>query len=295
MDTRSEAVETPLRVFWKRFKRHRLALVSAFILIILGAAAIGATYVAPYHPNEINLDHLPSPGVPASPSWQHLFGTDSMGRDYFSRAIYGARISLSVGFVAVSISISIGVFVGALAGYLGGKTDEVLMRVVDFVLTFPTFFLILTIQSILTPSIYNVMIVIGLTGWASIARVVRGEVLSVKNKDFVEAARAMGNSDLKIIVRHILPHTTAVIVVAATLGIPGAILTESALSFLGLGVQPPTASWGNMLQNANVYMRIAWWMSFFPGVLISITVLAFNFVGDGLRDALDPKQLQKKA
>jgi len=288
-------VRTPTQIFWTKFKKHKLALLSAAYLLLLVVVAIFAPTIAPYDPNEINTQILPSAGVPLGPSWSHPFGTDDLGRDYFSRAIVSTRISLSVGLVSVGISLGVGTFVGAVSGYAGGRVDEVLMRLVDLILTFPSFFLILTIQSMLEPSIYNVMVVIGLVSWATIARLVRGEVLAIKNEDYIEAARALGLPDSRIIRKHILPQVSAVLIVAATIGLPAAILTESALSFLGLGVQPPTASWGNMLQDADVYMRTAWWMGFFPGLLISLTVLAFNFLGDGLRDALDPKQLRQSS
>jgi peptide/nickel transport system permease protein len=222
-----------------------------------------------------------------SPSFNHLFGTDDLGRDIFSRALYGARVSLSVGLVAVSIAVVIGTLFGSVSGYYGGWLDAFIMRFVDIMLSFPTIFLILTIQVMLTPNIYNVMIVIGITSWMGVARLVRGEFLSLKERDFVEAARAIGVKDLGIIFRHILPNAIAPIVVAATLGIAGAILTESALSFLGLGVQPPMASWGNMLMDAQAYMRDAPWMAVIPGLLILITVLSIYFVGEGLRDALN--------
>jgi peptide/nickel transport system permease protein len=253
-----------------------LTVLSAFILL-----AIFAPLVAPYHPDEI----VESETLP--PSFKHLFGTDDLGRDIFSRALYGARISLSVGLIAVSISILIGTLMGACAGYFGGATDGIIMRFVDVMLSFPSIFLILAIQVMLTPSIYNVMLVIGLTSWMGVARLVRGEYLKIRELSYVEAARSIGCSNFRIIFKHILPNAQTPIVVAATLGMAGAILTESALSFLGLGVQPPMPSWGNMLMDAQAYMRDAAWMAIIPGLLILMAVLSLYFVGEGLRETLD--------
>ena len=229
-------------------------------------------------------------GSPKPPSLTHLFGTDNLGRDLVIRSIFGARISLAVAFVSVMISISIGILYGLTAGYLGGRTDEFLMRVVDLFMAIPTIFLILTIQILLTPSIWNVVIVIGITSWMGVARLVRAEVLSVKERPFILAAKARGISTTPIIIKHIFPHTLAPIIVAATLGMGGAILTESVLSYLGLGVQPPHASWGNMLDNSLAYMSDAPWMSIVPGIFITLTVLALNFIGDSLRAIFNPKE-----
>jgi len=203
--------------------------------------------------------------------------------------VYGARISLTVGFVAIGIATIIGVIVGALAGYFGGLIDAFLMRFVDLMLTIPTFFLILAVIAFMEPSIYNIMIVIGVTGWMSVARLVRAEFLSLRERDFVVAARAIGLSDRAIITRHLLPNAMAPVLVSATLGVAGAILTESALSFLGIGVQPPTPSWGNILTVGKDYIEFAWWLSFYPGLAILITVLGYNLLGEGIRDALDPR------
>ena len=223
------------------------------------------------------------------PSLQHPLGTDELGRDVLSRMIWGSRISLKVGFVAVGIAIFIGVIVGAVAGYYGGWVDAVLMRFVDMMLCFPAFFLILAVIAILEPSIYNIMAVIGLTSWMGVARLVRAEFLRIREMDFVKAARSIGASDFRIIFRHILPNAMSPVLVAATLGVAGAILTESALSFLGIGVQPPTPSWGNMLTAGKDNMEIAWWLSVFPGLAILVTVLGYNLLGEGLRDLLDPR------
>jgi peptide/nickel transport system permease protein len=278
-----------LRKFIKRFARHRLGIIGAVILLTLGIVAVFAPQIAPYDPNEIDTSRLPKPGMPAPPSKEFLWGTDDLGRDYLSRAMYGSRISMSVGFISMGIATLVGTAVGAISGYFGGRIDTILMRIVDILLCFPTFFLVLTVQATLKPSLYNVMIIIGLTGWMHIARLVRAEFLSLREREFVEAARALGFDDFRIVFKHVLPNAMGPVIVAATLGIPGAILTESSLSFLGLGVQPPTSSWGSMLTKAQVYMRSAWWVVFYPGILISITVLSFNFLGDALRDALDPR------
>lgn len=261
--------------------KDKLSILGLSILVFLTVAAILAPVVAPYDPSEI----VESQTLP--PSFAHPFGTDDLGRDLFSRALYGARISLTVGFVAVFISIIVGTLLGAIAGYYGGWVDGTIMRFVDVMLAFPSIFLILAIQAMLTPNIYNVMIVIGLTAWMGVARLVRGEFLRIRELSYVEAARAIGCSNFRIIFRHILPNAQAPIIVAATLGMAGAILTESALSFLGMGVQPPMPSWGNMLMDSQAYLFDAPWMSVIPGILILLTVLSLYFVGEGLREKLD--------
>lgn len=253
--------------------------IIVLLLFVLGA--VFAPIIAPYNPSEIIESQTLAPSV------HHFFGTDDLGRDIFSRTLYGARISLTVGLVAVVISIIIGTFFGSLAGYYGGWLDSIIMRFVDIMLAFPAIFLILAIQAMLTPNIYNVMIVIGLTSWMGVARLVRGEFLRIRELQYVEAARAIGCSDLRIIIRHILPNAQGPIIVAATLGMAGAILTESALSFLGMGVQPPMASWGNMLMDSQAYMFDAPWLAIIPGVLILLTVLSLYFIGEGLREKLD--------
>ncbi|MFC1560030.1 oligopeptide ABC transporter permease [Candidatus Margulisiibacteriota bacterium] len=268
----------------RRFKRNKLAVLGALFLIFMVFVAILSPLFSPYDPNEIVSSMI------VGPSAGHLFGTDDIGRDIFSRILYGARISLSIGFVAVSIAIIIGIIIGSISGYFGGFIDNTIMRFVDIMLAFPTIFLVLTIQSILTPNIYNVMAVIGITSWMGVARLVRSEFLSLKEREFVEAARAIGASNGRIIFRHILPNALSPVIVAATLGMAGAILTESALSFLGLGVQPPQASWGSMLMDAQAYMFDAPWMAIIPGLFILFSVLSLYFVGDGLREALNPKE-----
>jgi len=261
-----------------------MAVAGGVVVLILFIVSLCAPWLSPYDPNEINLRE-----VLASPSPAHLFGTDQLGRDVMSRMIWGAGISLKVGFVATGFSLFIGVILGALAGYYGRWVDAIIMRFVDVMLCFPAFFLILAVIAILEPSIWNIMIVIGLTGWMGITRLVRADFISLKERDFVQAARAIGTGDLRIIFRHILPNAMASILVAATLGVAGAILTESALSFLGIGVQPPTPSWGNILTAGKNNIDIAWWLSLYPGLAILITVLGYNLLGEGIRDSLDPR------
>ncbi|MBI5554777.1 MAG: ABC transporter permease [Elusimicrobia bacterium] len=254
------------------------------IIAILAAVALLAPKIVPYEPTSQNImERL------QKPSLKHLLGTDELGRDVFSRLVYGARISLSVGFIAVGISVIIGVFFGALAGFYGRWIDSLIMRFVDIMFCFPSFFLILMIIAVLGPNIYNVMIIIGITSWPGIARLVRGEILSVKEREYVYAAKAIGASDLRIIFKHILPNALAPVLVAATLGIADAILVESGLSFLGLGVQPPMPSWGNILTSGKDYIESAWWLTLFPGLAILITILSYNLAGEGLREVIDPK------
>lgn len=240
--------------------------------------------LVPYSPTEYDLlESL------ASPSQAHWFGTDESGRDVLSRMIHGARISLSVGFVAVGIALVIGIFMGAVAGYFGGWLDDCICRIIEILLTIPTFFLIIAIIAFLPPSIYNIMIVIGLTGWTGVARFVRAEFLKLKQLDFVMASRALGASHGRIILVHMLPNAMAPVLVSAVFGIAGAILTESSLSFLGFGVPPPTPSWGDILSQSRDYIEFAWWLTFFPGFAIFLSITAYNLVGEGLRDAMDPK------
>jgi peptide/nickel transport system permease protein len=274
-------------LFWKRFRRNHLAMAGALIVVLLFAVALLASYISPYDPGAINIKI-----VLQEPSPEHLFGTDALGRDVLSRMIWGSRISLLVGFVAVGIASLIGVFLGALAGYYGRWVDNLIMRFVDIMLCFPTFFLILAVVAFLEPSIWNIMIIIGVTGWMGVARLVRAEFLSLKERDFTTAERALGAKDFRIIFSQILPNALAPVLVSATLGVAGAILTESALSFLGIGVQPPTPSWGNILTAGKDNIEIAWWLSLYPGLAILITVLGYNLLGEGIRDAIDPRLKQ---
>ncbi|MBI4209213.1 MAG: ABC transporter permease [Deltaproteobacteria bacterium] len=272
------------KAFWRRLRKNRLAMTGSGIVLLLVLAALLAPWIAPYDPTEIDIDQIMMP-----PTLQHPLGTDMLGRDVLSRMIYGSRVSLQVSFIAVGIALMIGVIFGSLAGYYGGKTDTVVMRFVDLMLCFPSFFLILSVIAFLEPSLLNIMIVIGLTSWMGMARLVRAEFLSLKEREFVLAAKAQGIPDRRIIVRHLLPNAIAPAVVSAILGIGAAILTESALSFLGLGVQPPIPSWGNILTAGKDNIEIAWWLSLFPGLAILITILGYNLLGEGARDALDPR------
>jgi peptide/nickel transport system permease protein len=261
---------------------RNLSLKTGIIIIgILTLVAIFAPFICPYDPAQIDADSLLMP-----PSLRHPLGTDTLGRDLLSRIIYGTRISLSIGFIAVSIALLTGLIMGSVAGFYGGWIDSLIMRLVDVVLCFPTFFLILAVVSILEPSIFNIMVVIGLTSWMGMARLVRAEILSLKEREFIQAARAIGASPFRIILRHLLPNAMGPVLVNVTLAIASNILLESALSFLGLGVQPPTPSWGNILIESKSTLGIAWWLTLFPGLMILITVLGFNLISEGIRERL---------
>ncbi|OQY20625.1 MAG: peptide ABC transporter permease [Desulfobacteraceae bacterium 4572_35.1] len=266
----------------QRIISNKMAMAGALMVLFMFAMALLAPIIAT-DPGLVDISKQLQP-----PSLHAILGTDDLGRDVFARIVYGARISLLVGFVAVGIATVVGVLFGAIAGYYGGWVDIIIMRFVDIMLCFPSFFLILAVIAFLEPSIWNIMIIIGLTGWMGVARLVRAEFLSLRERDFVLAVRSLGASDSRIILRHILPNAMSPVLVSAALGIAGAILTESALSFLGIGVQPPTPSWGNMLIIGKQTLGTAWWLSVFPGLAILLTVLAYNLLGEGLRDALDP-------
>ena len=268
----------------KNILKNKLSLTGGIIVVIFLFIAIFAPYLSLHDPSEINVTE-----ILLSPSKVHPFGTDALGRDVFSRMLLGTRVSLLVGFISVGISIFIGLLLGSIAGYYGGIIDSVIMRFVDIMLSIPTFFLILAVIAILEPNLINIMIVIGFTSWMGVGRLVRGQFLSLKQRDYVSAAKTMGMRDFRIIVRHILPNALSPVYVAAILGIAGAILIETALSFLGLGVQPPTPSWGNILTEGKDNLEIAWWLTLFPGLAILITVLGYNLFGEGLRDILDPR------
>lgn len=269
---------------WKRLKRNRLAMAGLVVIVLLMLMAVFAPYIAPHDPYKQSLDDQLKP-----PSRKYPLGTDDLGRDIASRIIFGSRISLTVGFVAEAITLAIGVTLGAISGYFGGRVDNIVMRITDMMFAFPDLLFAIAIMFVLGPGIYNVFIALAIVGWAGVARLVRGQVLAVREREFVEAARAVGESDARIIVRQILPNCMAPVIVSATLGIPGAIMAEAGLSFLGLGAQPPTPSWGQMISIGRGYLRFAPWFSVYPGLAIMVTVLAFNLFGDGLRDALDPR------
>ena len=278
-------VPSERRRVWQRFRRYRPALFGLAFILLLVVLALGAQWIAPYPPEQIN-PRLRGDG----PSMQHWFGNDDIGRDILSRIIYGSRIALIVGIGATAIAVSIGVAVGATAGYFGGKVDFVLSRLVDTLMAFPLLALLLTLSTVFGPSLRNVVIVIGCTVWASYARVVRAEVLSLRERDYVLAARAAGATNRRIIARHIVPNAIGPVIILASLAIGSIIILESALSFLGMGVQRPTPSWGTMLSDGRDFIRNYPHIAIAPGVAIALTVLAFNLVGDGLREALDPRQ-----
>jgi len=260
---------------------NRLIMAGSIVVIFFALVALFAPLVAPHDPGSIDIDN-----ILMGPSREHLFGTDSLGRDLFSRMVYGTRISLLVGLIAVGISILIGMTLGSLAGFYGRWIDALIMRFVDVMLCFPAFFLILAVVALLEPSIVNIMIIIGATSWMGVARLIRAEILSLKERDFIYAERAIGASDFRIITKHLVPNAMAPVLVSATLGIAAAILVESSLSFLGIGVQPPTPSWGNILSEGKSVMGAAWWMVVFPGLAIFITVLGYNLLGEGIREKL---------
>lgn len=279
----------PWKIMWKRLRRNKLAMLGLIVIIIMAIAAIFAPFLTPYGRDAVNLVN-----GNAKPSSEHILGTDSLGRDILTRLLYGGRISLTVGFVSTGIRIVLGVLLGGIAGYYGKSIDNVIMRVADVFACLPFLPIAITIVAMLKPSIYNIMLVIGVLGWPGIARIVRAEILSLREREFMEAATALGISDFRKIVAHLLPNTMASVIVSATIGIAGAILTESSLSFLGLGVAPPTPSWGNMLTDAkNQYvLKNRWWQWIPPGLAIFVTVMSLNLLGDGLRDALDPRLKQ---
>lgn len=302
--------EAPLAEAWRHFRRNQLAVAGGVVLLLLFALAIGGKALTEwfvfFDPEVVRLpekllpplssasrDAIPAGDLPVG--GLYVLGTDELGRDIFARMLQGSFVSLSIGFVAVGISVSIGVILGGVAGFYGSRrlgiisVDTLVMRFTDIMLAFPTFFLILTVVALLPPSIYNIMIVIGATSWMGTARFVRAEFLSLREQDFVVAAKALGLPEARIIFRHMVPNAIAPVLVSATLGVASAILTESALSFLGFGVRPPFATWGNILADGRSYIFDAPWLFFVPGTSILVVVLAFNLVGEGLREALNPK------
>lgn len=290
---------SPREMAWRRFRRHKLAIANTVLLLLLFVYAFGGGLVY----SEAYANYNDTTKRLQAPSWEHPFGTDTIGRDILARTIYGGQISLLIGLTAVIVQLLIGVIIGAVAGYYGGWLDSLLMRFTEAVMTIPSLFLLLVMAKFFSGrvpdmtvfgrtfsgSVIVIILIIGLTSWPRLTRIVRAEFLSLKENDFVMAARAIGTSNGQIILRHILPNTIAPIVVTATLAVAAAIISEAYISFLGLGVQPPTATWGNMITGATTYIETAPWLWFFPGMLILLTVLSINFVGDGLRDALDPR------
>ena len=275
---------------FERFRAHRPALVGMFVLATLAVVCAAAPIISPYDPDKTALLSLYE-----GPTLQHPFGTDDLGRDLATRILYGGRVSLTIGLLAVSVALTVGTLVGVVAGYYGGFLDNLLMRIVDALYSFPRLFLLILFSVLAKGMTVGVVIlVLGLLSWLTTSRLVRATFLSLKQREFVEAARAVGARDGRIIFRHILPNSLAPIIVAGTLGVGGAIIAESTLSFLGLGIQPPTSSWGNMLNHATTDMGKAPWLAFYPGFFIFLAVISINFIGDGLRDALDPRHVVRK-
>ena len=279
------------------FRQHRPALIGAAIVIVIGLAAVFAPVLSPYDPEKSHLEIRVQP-----PSAQHILGTDDLGRDLFTRILYGSRISLAIGLLSMALAVTVGTSIGAAAGFYGGWVDSLLMRVTDVFLAFPRLFVLILLTTILrqlnlpwlpASSFVPIAFVIGALSWMSIARLVRASYLSIKEREFIEAARGLGARNARIMFRHILPNAASPIIVAATLGVAASILTESGLSYLGFGVQLPTPTWGNLLLNAQAQMTYAPWMALFPGIMIFSAVIAINYVGDGLRDALDPRHGRK--
>jgi len=269
---------------WRRFAVNRRAVAGLVLMLGLGLGALLAPVLSWYDPDQQRLT-----GVLEPPSARHPMGTDSFGRDVLSRTLWGGRVSQAIGVLSMAVSLLVGVLVGTLAGYCGGWTDSALMRLTELTITFPTLFLLITLVAVFGASLPLLVLAIGLTAWPITARVVRAEVLAQREREFVEAARALGAGGLRLVVRHVLPNVVPVIVVAATLRVAYVILVEAGLSYLGLGVPPPTASWGSMVADGREYLFRAWWVSFFPGLFVFLTVISYNLVGDGLRDAFDPR------
>ena len=265
----------------KKIFENKTLSIGLGIIFLLCIIAIFAPFISPYEYDQINAEDILQ-----APSSKHLMGTDLLGRDVLSRMIYGARISLSVGIIAVGIATLIGVIVGSIAGYYGGFLDWLISTMINIMLCFPVFFLILAVVALLEPNIFNIMIVIGLTSWMGQARLVRAEIMSLKQRDFILAEKALGASDIRIIFIHLLPNAIGPVIVSAILGIASAILVESGLSFLGIGIQPPTPSWGNILNEAKSSLGVAWWLNLFPGLAIFVTIITYNLVGEGLKKYL---------
>ena len=287
-ETQDKDFETESPAFfakiWNDLRRHPLAMVGLVIIIILFITAVFAPLIAPYDPYDIMSDKRLRP-----PSSEHFFGTDDMGRDLFSRVVYGSRLSLIAALVVLSLAISIGVFVGSIAGYWGGRVDEILMRLTDMFLAFPALILAMCIASALGPSLINAMIAISVVWWPWYARLTRGQILSLKNIEYVEAARALGASNARILLKYILPNCMAPLIVQATMDIGYAILTTASLSFIGVGAVSPTPEWGSMISVGRSFILVQWWFPTFPGLAIFLAVAGFNLLGDGLRDILDPR------
>jgi len=301
--------QTMLQMIWHAFRRHRPAMIGLSIMVLFVLAAIFAPYISPYDPEKISLLEKEDPpcihllGCPADQP-QHLMGTDELGRDLFTRILYGGRVSLSIGVMAMGLAVLVGMTVGGLAGFYGGWVDNILMRITDMMLAFPQLFILIILAIALRDipirglkgtafaSVLSIVLVIAVLAWMQVARLVRASFMSLKEKEFSEAARCLGVPNWRIMVRHLMPNALSPIIVAATFRVATSIITESGLSYLGFGVQPPTPTWGNMLKNAQEMMTRAPWTAIFPGLMIFVTVIAINFIGDGLRDALDPYKVE---
>lgn len=279
-----------MKDLWKRFRRDRLATIGLLVIVVFIAAAIAAPYVAPYDPTEQFFDGLTLEGSPLPPGWRFWFGTDTNGRDQFSRLLYGARTSLLIGILANGIAVAVGTTLGLVAGYARGLAGAAIMRLTDLMMAFPPLLLAIALSAILKPGIGIVILVIALVNWVQIARVIYTETVALSEREYIEAARALGAGPARILLRHLLPHLVPTVIVYATLGIATTVLLEAMLSFLGRGVQPPTPAWGMMIFESQSYFLNAPWLVFVPGAAILILALAFNLVGDGLRDVLDPTQ-----
>ncbi len=292
--------QTMAQMIWRSYRRHKPAMIGTFVILIFALTAIFAQYLTPYDPEKTKLTAMLQP-----PSSEHLMGTDELGRDLLTRLLYGGRVSLSIGVMAMALAVTVGAIIGGLAGFYGGRVDNILMRFTDTMLAFPQLFVLIILALALrdlpiealrgTPfaSIFSIVLVIAVLAWMRVARLVRAAFLSLKEKEFIEAARCSGVPNLRIMVRHLLPNAMSPIIVAATFRVATSIITESGLSYLGFGVQPPTPTWGNMLKNAQDQMTRAPWTAIFPGIMIFIAVIAINFIGDGLRDALDPYKTER--
>jgi peptide/nickel transport system permease protein len=287
--------QTMTQMVWRAYRRHKPAMVGTIIVLILALAAVFAPLLTPYDPEKTDLDHMLQP-----PSVSHPMGTDELGRDLLTRILYGGRVSLSIGVMAMALAVFVGATIGGLSGFYGGWIDNILMRFTDMMLSFPQLFILIILAIALRDipiealrgtafaSVFSIVLVIAVLAWMQVARLVRASFLSLKEKEFTEATRCIGTSNSRIMLRHLLPNAMSPIIVAATFRVATSIITESGLSYLGFGVQPPTPTWGNMLKNAQELMTRAPWTAIFPGLMIFVTVIAINFVGDGLRDALDP-------
>ncbi len=285
------AVKSPWRIAGRRFRANTLAVGSVYVIALFYLVAILAPLIAPYDPSAI--DNVLETRY-LTPSGAHLFGTDEFGRDLFTRALYGSRISLSIGLLAMLLSKVLGTFYGAVAAYFGGLVDAVLMRLVDVVIAFPTFYLMLMLVGVFEANIVLLVLILGLTSWPGTARYIRGEILSLKEQEFAESARAIGLPPRLVIVRHLIPSALSPVLVSAALSVAGMIGAEAGLSFLGLGIRPPTPSWGNMVSGGQDALLVAWWVAFFPGGLLALTLISFSLLADGIRDALDPKVLMRR-